>query len=130
MTYSKIHKLFSNYLEQPDALTNPEKYLGPNWQDVLNFWIYLDSLSDQEKEELWQRFYWALDEEVRNSAFDVAMDAAEEVVGREFRDEAWDAADVVTGWWVFGDATLELIAHHKLLEQDKTPTSLPLCVKP
>jgi hypothetical protein len=36
----------------------------------------------------------------------------------------------VTGRVVFSDATLELIAHHILLEQNKTPTFLPLCVKP
>jgi hypothetical protein len=127
MTYSKIHQAFSNYLEQPDALTNPANYLGPNWEDVLNFWIYLDTLSDREKKEIGQR-YWDLDNIVRLSAFDTARNAAEEVVGEEFSDAAWDAADVVTGWWVFCYATWELIGHHKLLEQGKTPTFLPLCL--
>jgi hypothetical protein len=120
MTYSKIHKRFSERLNQPDALTNPEKYLGPNYQDVLNFWIYLDSLSDQEREELGQR-YWDLNYNVRLSARIAARDAAEEVVGEKFRS-------AVTGRWVFGYATWELIGHHKLLEQGKTLTFLPLFV--
>jgi hypothetical protein len=129
MTYSKTHQKFSERLNQPDVLTNPGKYLGPNWEDVLNFWIYVDGLSDKEKEAIADRYY-ALDDDVRESARDAARDAATEVVGEKFRNAAWDAADVVTGWWVFGYATWELIAHHKLLEQNKTPLALQYCIKP
>jgi hypothetical protein len=128
MTYSKTHKRFSELLNQPDALTNPEKYLGPNYQDVLNFWIYVDTLSDEEKNEMW-RLYWSLNCDVRNSAFVAAMDAAAEVVGEKFRNAAWDAAVDVTGWFIFGDATCELIVHHKLIEQNKTPLALQYCTK-
>ncbi len=113
MTYSKIHKRFSKRLNKPEALTNPEKYLGPNYQDVLNFWIYLDTLSKQEREEM-NDCYLALDNIVRNSAFVVARYAAKEVVGEEFNFEAWRSAYDVTGkWTVFGDATLELIGDLK-----------------
>jgi hypothetical protein len=128
MTYSKIHKRFSERLEQPDVLTNPEKYLGPNWEDVLNFWIYLDTLSDQEREEMWRR-YQALNCNVRKSARIAARDAADDVVDVGFRAEAWNVAWFVTGWGVFGYAIWELIGHHKLLEQNKTLIFLPLCVK-
>jgi hypothetical protein len=130
MTYSKIHQAFSKHLKNPDVLKNPAKYLGPNYQDVLNFWIYVDSLNDEEKSEMWRR-YWDLNYNVRVSAMNAAMDAAEEVVGEDFRYAAWRAAWFVTGRRVvFGWATDELISHHKLLEQYKTPTVLPLCVKP
>ncbi len=129
MTYSKIHKRFSERLYQPDALTDPEKYLGPNWEDVLNFWIYVDSLSKQEREEMAQS-YWALDFNVRESARIASRDVAEEVVGEDFRYAAFCAARGATGWWVFGFATYELIAHHKLLEQNKTPLALQYCIKP
>jgi hypothetical protein len=129
MTYSKIHQAFSNYLKQPEALTNPGKYLGPNWENVLNFWIYLDTLSDEERNEMWQR-YRDLDNDVRDAAIISATDAAEEVVCWEFRTEALYAARGVTGWWVFGNATWELISHHKLLEQNKTPLALQYCIKP
>ncbi len=129
MTYSKIHKKISERLNQPDALTNPEKYFGPNYQDVLNFWIYVDSLSVEEKEEMGQR-YWALDEDVRDYAIDAAWNAAAEVVGGDFRYAAWNAAMIVTGRVAFGYATAELIAHHKLLEQGKTPLALQYCTKP
>jgi hypothetical protein len=129
MTYSKTHQKFSERLNQPDVLTNPGKYLGPNWEDVLNFWIYVDGLSDKEKEAIADR-YFALDDDVRDAAIDAVVDAATEVVGEKFRCEAWCAADVVTGWWVFGHATNELIGHHKLLEQGKTPLALQYCTKP
>jgi hypothetical protein len=128
MTYSKIHQKFSEHLKNPNVLTNPAKYLGPNYQDVLNFWIYLDSLSEHEREEMGKRF-WDLDGDVRISAIITASDAAIEVVGEDFRYAAWCAAYDVTGRGVFGDATLELITHHKLIEQYKTPTFLPIVVK-
>jgi hypothetical protein len=129
MTYSKTHKRFSEHLNQPDVLTNPGKYLGPNYQDVLNFWIYVDTLSAEEKEEMWQRC-WDLDDDVRNTSNVASRDAAEEVVGLRFRYAAWRAAYDVTGWGlVFGYATYELIGHHKLLEQNKTPLALQYCTK-
>jgi hypothetical protein len=93
-----------------DVLSNPAKYLGPNFEQVLDFWIYLDSLSDEGKEEMWQR-YLALDSKVRLSARISACDAATEVVGEKFSDAAWDAAYDVTGWFIFGDATYELVGN-------------------
>jgi hypothetical protein len=101
-----------------EVLSNPAKYLGLNWENVLNFWIYLDTLSDREKKEMGQR-YWALDLKVRNSAWIAACDASVEVVGKKFSDAAW----CVTGLVVFDGAILELIGNHEL----KTPaTFIPL----
>jgi hypothetical protein len=130
LAISKIHKKFSKYLKQPEALTDPEKYLGLNYQDVLNFWIYIDSLSEQKKNKM-NKQCLALNDDVRESAGHGARNAAEEVVGLKFKTEAWYAAYSVTGRRVvFSYATWEIIGHHKILEQNKTPTFLPLCVKP
>jgi hypothetical protein len=130
MKISKIHQRFSERLNKPEALTNPGKYFGPNWEDVLNFWIYVDGLSNLEKKEIVERYY-SLDSKVRNSVWFAARDAANEVVCLEFRHNAWWAAYDVTGKRVvFGDATSELIVHHKLLEQNKTPLALQYCIKP
>jgi hypothetical protein len=128
MTHSKTHKKFSKILKNPAALTNPAKYLGPNWEDVLNFWFYLDTLSAEEKEAISDHYY-TLDDYVRNSAIDAARVAAEEVVGKDFRYAACLAAHDVTRVIVFGYATYELIGHHKLLEQGKTPLALQYCTK-
>jgi hypothetical protein len=93
-----------------DVLSNPAKYLGPNWEDVLNFWIYIVTLSDEEKEEM-RQCYLALDENMRDSAWDVAWNSAEEVVGEEIRNTASYAAVYATGLGVFGTATRELIGN-------------------
>jgi hypothetical protein len=107
MTSAILSKLANWY---PEVLTNPESILGPNHPKVLEFWIYIEGLSGEGKEEMRQR-YRALDFNVRVSAFDTARNAADEVVGWKFRDAAWWEAYVVTGLWIFGDATMELIGN-------------------
>ncbi len=128
MKISKIHKSFSDRLKEPEALTNPEDYLGPNWQDVINFWLYLDTLSGDEIDKIGHS-YRALDGDMRISAKDVAMNAAWVVVGWKVTNAAWGATYDVSDWYIFGYATCELINYHKLLEQDKALVFLPLCLK-
>jgi hypothetical protein len=128
MKISKTHQKFSKELKEPRALTNPEDFLGPNWKDVINFWLYVDTLSWDQKRKISDR-YWTLDEDVRSSAYDASWDAAKDVVGCVVVNSTWHAAINVASWYIFGYATDELIAHHKLLEQGKSPTFLPLCVR-
>jgi hypothetical protein len=129
MKISKIHKMFSDHLGEPKVLTNPEDYLGPNWKDVINFWLYVVTLNEEEIDKI-GKSYWTLDDDVRESAIDASSVAAKEVVGLKVRDVAWSAAWDVTDWGsVFAYATCELIASHKLLEHGKSPTFLPLCLK-
>lgn len=110
---SEIHQKFSRRLNEPDVLTNPRKYLGPNWKDVLNFWFYAECLSAEEKDEIYNR-YLALDFNLQVSSNTSARIVAKSVIGCEFRDEAWLASFNITGLRVFSDATLELIGSHKL----------------
>jgi hypothetical protein len=126
MKISKIHQNFSIYLGKPKVLTNPDDFLGPNWKDVINFWLYLDTLSEEEKSEMDDR-YCALEYEVQVLAKFSAYRAAEEVVGRDANYGAWRSTWNATSS-VFAYATTELIAHHKLLEQDKTLLALPICI--
>jgi hypothetical protein len=107
MTSAILTKLAETY---PEVLTNPESILGPNFKNVLEFWEHIEGLSKQEREEM-NDCYLALDDNVRWSAIFAAMDAAAEVVCREFRYAAWDAAYDVTGLHVFGDATYELVGN-------------------
>ncbi len=133
MKISKTHQLFSYLLEDPKALTNPEDYLGPNWKTVLNFWLYIDTLSDDEQVKMENR-YWDLDEDVQESAWRVSFRVFKEVMAGGvivYNDlnVIWRAAFHVTNKRsVFCHATRELIAHHKLLEQDKTLVALPICL--
>jgi hypothetical protein len=105
MTFAILTKLAETY---PEVLTNPQSILGPNYPKVLEFWRFLDSLSDQDKKEISDR-YFTLDDEVIDAAIDAVDDASAEVVGWEFRYAAWNVALNVTGRVVFSDATLELI---------------------
>jgi carbohydrate-binding DOMON domain-containing protein len=114
ITYSKTHQRFADELETQRALEYPEEFLGPNWKDVLNFWWFLDGLSEDQWEIVRQRD-WALD---ADAAYDAAADDAA-------RDAAWDAAGYAYGG-ATGYATLELIGSHRLLEQGKPITFLPL----
>jgi hypothetical protein len=128
MKISKTQQRFSEELKEPRSLTNPEDYLGPNWQDVINFWLYVDGLSYEEKYKM-NKCYWALDRDVRIGACCSSRDAAKEVVGKKVRDASWYATYDVSDWYIFQYATNELIAQHKLLEQGKTLVFLPLCIK-
>ncbi len=103
MTSAILTKLAETY---PEVLTEPQKILGPNYLNVFEFWKHIEGLSDKEKGEMAQSYY-ALDEEVRWSAFDAAYDASVEVVGKKFSDAAW----CVTGWGAFGFATYELVGN-------------------
>jgi hypothetical protein len=103
--YSKAHQKFSEELKEPRALTNPEDFLGPNWEDVINFWLYVDGLNYDERKII-EKSYWTLDGDVREPAHFACYNAVYEVVGWEVRDAAWFAND----WAIFGDATRELIA--------------------
>jgi hypothetical protein len=44
MKISNSHQVFSHILSSPRALSHPDEFLGPNWKDVLNFWLYFDTL--------------------------------------------------------------------------------------
>ncbi len=123
MKISNTHQRFSDLLKEPRSLTNPEDYLGPNWLDVINFWLYLDTLTEDEKRKI-RDSYWALDYHVLKSASDASWVAANEVVGDGIRRSAY----VVANWCIFAYATCELIASHKLLEQGKSLVLLPLCL--
>jgi hypothetical protein len=123
-TISKIHQEFSRRLNNPRVLSNPEEFLGENFEAVLNFWLILDELSEEQWRVVKER-YRAFYDENRSEwgkARDLAMYAS--VVGAGYADEAgWVAYDVTESpaadW-----ATLELNAMHKILENHQQPLTL------
>jgi hypothetical protein len=58
-----------------EVLSNPEKYLGPNWVKVLDFWVYLDILSEDQLKVVTQR-YLDLSGEERSVAKNIAYTSA------------------------------------------------------
>jgi hypothetical protein len=132
MKISNTHKEFADLLNNPRALEYPEDFLGPNWKDVLNFWIYLDTLSDDQ---------WSIIESLhvelgypkwnegnlngRQEYWHVVANSAYKTI-REYAGYAALAASGDYHWTAASDATYELIGSHKLKEQGKPLTFLPL----
>ena len=136
MNYSKAHQKFSNRLQNQEALTNLQDFLGPNYETVLNFWWFLDSLTKDNWKEVASRHY-ALDYAARHAAGDAAGYAAGYAAsnaivnaagyaagvaaGYAAGDAAWDAA-----WDAAAYATYELIGMHTLLNDGKDLLFVPL----
>jgi hypothetical protein len=49
MNYSKIHARVAEYdaIDREEILNKPENYFGPNYQTVLNFWWFVESLQEE-----------------------------------------------------------------------------------
>ncbi len=46
MKISKTQQRLSEQLNNPEVLTNPEPFLGPNWETVIRWWLYEESLTE------------------------------------------------------------------------------------
>ena len=119
MKISETHQFFANWLNDQRALSHPEEFLGPNWKEVLNFWIYLDALSDEQL-DIVDSQYCAYDLADKISMLNLAESAANTTTTERI---AYGA--VVAGWRNRG-ATWELIGVHKILEQGKSLKFIPL----
>jgi hypothetical protein len=117
---SKTHKRFSERLNNSRVLTNPEEFLGENFEAVLNFWLILDDLSEEQWRVVNER-YWAFYNENLSEwdkAANLAIVASEEGVGGKYADNAgWAACWYVTKSEAAEWATEELISMHLILKQ-------------
>jgi hypothetical protein len=120
---SKTHQAFSRRLNNPRVLTNPEEFLGPNYEEVLNFWLILDELSEEQWRVVKER-YWAFRNEnysehcnARNLAYYDSIEA----IGKHYANNAFWAAVDATNSCAALWATLELIAMHKILKDHQKP---------
>jgi hypothetical protein len=117
MTHSRTHYRLANLDRRLNerVLSNPDEFLGPNWKEVLNFWLYLDNLSDVQLNIAKDR-YWALCMVDKVSLRDLAWNASQANIG--FYRTSRVAS--VSPNYASGIATLELIGSHKILEQGKS----------
>jgi hypothetical protein len=53
---SRSHKRISDNVNR-EILTIPQDYFGPNYKDLLNFWIYRETLSDYQLANVWEKIY-------------------------------------------------------------------------
>jgi hypothetical protein len=120
---SKIHKHFSERLNNPRVLTNPEEFLGENFEAVLNFWLILDDLSEEQWRVVRERFLTFRNKNYSewDKARALAWVASKEVVGDDYAGDAGVAAYDVTKSSADCLATDELIGMHKILEDHQQP---------
>lgn len=65
MKISKTHYQLLDYTQDDEALSNPQKYLGPNFEEVLRFWNHLDEMTVNQLIGVGEKFsnidniYWA-----------------------------------------------------------------------
>jgi hypothetical protein len=118
MNYSYYHKAFTNRLNyhydinKQDVLDHPENYLGPNYKELLNFWFYWDSLSD-EKKNVFNGRLLEIEDEAWRKARALAKKLAKEVIDPRFVD-------------FYNVLDCEIIAAHLYLERNIPFTILPL----
>jgi len=122
MSYSKVHLRFANYYlgEFDDPLTNPEKFLGPNWETVLNYWKYLDKLLPDD-------FKHNFVASPSNYTSKIAA-WAKDITPRQAN--AWAASyETYSIRDYYGWATVELIAMHKIIEEGEPLFFVPQLFK-
>ena len=120
---SRTHQRFANSLRNQRALDCPEEFLGPNWKDVLNFWLYLDTLSGEQfgiAGDL-RRNLRCVDES-ENLAYLAACVSITTGISYEAH---MSAPSITSGW-----ATRELIGANKILGQGKLLTFVPIFLNP
>ncbi len=120
---SKSHKRFSERLRNPRVLENPEEFLGENFEAVLNFWLVLDDLSEEQLRVVKERYRAFCSENCSEwlKETDLALAASIEVVGEDCAYLAGYAAYDVTYSWAACWVTRELIGMHKILENHQQP---------
>jgi hypothetical protein len=125
MKISEAHQNFASYLKNQKVLTHPEKYLGPNWEEVINFWLYLDTLNKKQLKIVEER-YRALSCTERCIARDKALVAAGATTKYIYSAKNSAYCSVSYGYCAAGFATYELIGLDKLLSQEHHPMFFPL----
>jgi hypothetical protein len=118
VTYSTYHISFSYVLNsqfsinKQDVLDYPQNYFGPNYKELLNFWFYWDSLSEEQCNAYWRR-HNNIDVLFRNKANEISKKLASEVIDGRFVEFLY-----------YGQR--EIIAAHLYLERNIPFTFLPL----
>lgn len=106
-----------------DAETNPEKYLGPNYQAILNFWLFLDNYSSQDIRE---RVAGDSDIPFATSYIQLIKQKAE-IITNNHRYRVYQASHETHGdLRIVGLATWELVSMHELLQEGHELQFIPL----
>jgi hypothetical protein len=129
--YSTTHHRYAGNMANDEVLSHPEDFLGPNYKAVLNFWMFLDSLSVEQWKEV-ERRDGDMEVHIVEDASEDAADSVRKMLpdfligqNKNSRFDLFYGSNIGapdTAW----DATLELIGMNNLLEEGKSLTFVPL----
>jgi hypothetical protein len=131
MKISKAHKEFADRLNfwyiisKQEVLDLPEQHLGPNWEAVINFWLYLDTLTEDQLSVFCGKRL-----PLGNEEWNKVWSAARATI--KYTGDAGDSVYYICTWVntaAYGaakSATYELIGLDKLLAQGHQPVFFPL----
>ena len=146
MNYSKSHQNFNNHFGgNYDVLEHPENFLGPNYQTVLNFWYWIDTLNAQQICKL-GKCYYSVEAVERANAWNFVRGIADSTVGRSNRTATFSSTELTPLLALYGSryltgdiqdnyyvaktctkiAAYELICMHILLEQGRELFFVPM----
>lgn len=125
MKISTAHHNLRELLHAEDVLIQPEKYLGPNFLAVLNFWIFVEKLTIEQLTPLQQYNYLNrhLHGQLSVLRNPVVQTAGEN--GTFSSDAIWYVAPK-TIKFIAAYATWEILAAEKLIENNYIFTYLPV----
>ena len=129
MNYSKALQYFAQDINS-DVFYDPEKYFGPNYASVLNFWWYLESLTREQLLELQENY--DLNSGQYNMRYQVLVEYAESIVGFDNRYRAVTASrshvrDIIGQFPnIPAPVTLELMAMHTILDKGEELIFVPM----
>ena len=110
---SRSHKRISEREYEDAILTYPQDYFGPNYRDLLNFWVYYETLSDYQLGEVWKKI-WEMDTDTWGQA---------RALLRKLSDQS-DWFKVSLG--SMSAVEMEICFAHIILEQGESLVFLPL----
>jgi hypothetical protein len=127
MTYSKTHERLADYAEI--ELDQVKDFLGPNWKDVLNFWLYLDDLTEETKDKI-LKFDKNFIHAAHQTYIETYLELTGSIVGMTESDCIWEAAynPLCSTAWYCASATYELICSHVILKRGMDLLFFPLFV--
>ena len=130
MNYSKAHRNLALHADTPDVYNNPKKYLGPNYEAVLNFWWYLETLTTEQILELEGNY--ELEYTLYNKRYPALVDYVEGILGYSRESNAVHASrshvrDIMGQFPnIPAPVTLELIAMHTILGRGESLIFVPM----
>ena len=120
VNYSQFHRNFADNNQLADALENPEKYFGPNYATLLNFWWFLTTLTDAQEEKLF-------DERERVYSSDRLFDASGKASDHFYTGSLSCKVFLNRGNSITkAEASHEIIGMHILLDLNESLKILPL----